>query len=265
MKFYQIDAFSETPFSGNPAAVCMVQEKIPDHIMQKIAMENNLSETAFVKQLEGTSYALRWFTPEREIDLCGHATLASAHALRLEKRVSEQDTITFSTRSGNLFVSFEKGKIVMDFPRTDPIPVRHNKELNAVLGIDPLFTGNAKKWLFVEIAEEAEVRNLSPDFKRLARIGEGAFIVTAASSSSDIDFVSRVFVPGYGIDEDPVTGSAHCLLAPYWAAKLNKTTVTGFQASKRGGYMECTLKGSDRVLLKGRAVTIIEGELLWRS
>ncbi len=278
---HQVDAFAQRPFTGNPAAVCLLEQAAEAAWMQAVAQEMNLSETAFlvpravphnepVSALPiSRSYDLRWFTPAVEVDLCGHATLASAHILWEIGALPLDVPARFATRSGWLTAvqgAPEIGWIEMDFPAQVAAPVPAPPGLEAALGADATFVGASRTDLLVEVRSEALVRGLAPDFGALRRLGVRGVIVTAkadAVSSADgqaFDFVSRFFAPGAGIDEDPVTGSAHCTLAPYWAAKLNSTKMVGYQASARGGVVRVRLAG-DRVFLGGQAVTVLQGEL----
>lgn len=256
---YQADAFTGTLFGGNPAAVCPLDEWLPDSTMQKIAAENNLAETAFfVKTDKG--YLLRWFTPEIEVELCGHATLASAHILFTELGYTDA-VIQFDTRhAGVLTVSRDGDKYTLDFPSRPPQPVSNLPMdlINALGGQLPVEVLKAKNYLVVYETEE-EVRNLKPDFNLLAKI-DSFVIITAESESDDVDFVSRFFAPAAGINEDPVTGSAHCNLIPYWADVLGKDQLHAYQVSARKGELWCQLKG-DRVLMSGKAVTYLKGEI----
>jgi PhzF family phenazine biosynthesis protein len=258
LKFVQVDAFADRPFSGNPAAVMPLEQWLPDEMLQAIAMENNLSETAFTVRAgetaaDGADYELRWFTPTTEVVLCGHATLASGHVL------IEGDRIRFRTRkAGPLEVAREGDGYALSLPAWKPEPAPL-PEIVAALGCRPLETlWHPLRYGVVRVASEEEVRALAPDFAALARQGDVLTIVTAPGEASDI--VSRVFAPGAGIDEDPVTGAAHAVLVPYWAERLGRTSFTAFQASRRGGHLTCRLDG-ERVVLGGRCVTVIEGVL----
>ncbi|MFS0861170.1 PhzF family phenazine biosynthesis protein [Fredinandcohnia sp. 179-A 10B2 NHS] len=251
---YQIDAFTNEQFKGNPAAVCPLEEWLPDEIMQKIAAENNLAETAFfVKKEDG--YELRWFTPVDEIDLCGHATLASAFVVftHLDKGIAN---IKFSTKSGILEVSKHENLLTMLFPsregeKWDTIP----EELIRGLGKEPLELYKARDYLAVYETEQ-DILNLKLDMNELAKIDALGVIVTA--KGNDVDFVSRFFAPNTGIDEDPVTGSAHCTLVPYWKKVLNKNQFTALQVSERGGKLFCEDLG-EKIKLSGEAVAFLEG------
>lgn len=255
-----VDAFTDVAFRGNPAAVCLLDAPAAEPWMQDLARELNLSETAYVTPRADGDFDLRWFTPSREIELCGHATLGSAHALFERGHIA--DAIRFHTLSGVLTCTQAEGRIVMDFPAVAPRPVTTPVGLFPALGItDPVAVfESANRWIVVELASEGAVVGVDPDFTALATIGSGAVIVTARASRSDADIVSRVFVPGAGIDEDPVTGSAHCSLVPYWAAKLGTSELVAYQASARGGILHCRLAG-ERVSLAGHAVTVLRGSL----
>lgn len=253
LPLFQIDAFAERVFQGNPAAVCPLDAWLPEALMQAIAAENNLSETAFCVP-EGDGYGLRWFTPLKEIDLCGHATLATAHVL-FEHLGFAGAEIVFSTRSGALRVTRAGDRLAMDFPAKAIEPCAAPAALIEGLGRMPLEVYGGRDYLAV-FADAAEVRALTPDPRRLAELDRHGVIVTApgGAEDGDVDFVSRFFVPKFGVDEDPVTGSAHCSLTPFWAARLGKTTLEARQVSRRGGRLQCTLAG-ERVILRGRAVT----------
>lgn len=254
---YQADAFTDQLFGGNPAAICPLTDWLPDEVMQKIAVENNLAETAFfVKTPKG--YLLRWFTPEYEIDLCGHATLASAHILFTELG-HPGDTIHFETvKAGVLTVQRNGDKYTMDFPSRPPIPIEEpNGLVEALGGIQPKAILRSRDF-FVVYDSEQDVKDLSPDFFALSKMDTVGVIVTAPGD--DVDFVSRFFAPGAGINEDPVTGSAHCNLIPYWAKVFHKTHLHAYQISERKGELWCDLQG-DRVLMTGKAVTYLKGEI----
>lgn len=258
---YVVDAFADRPFAGNPAAVCPLDGPRPDEWLQNVAMEMNLSETAFVWP-EGDGYRLRWFTPVVEVDLCGHATLAASHVLWETGRVPSGRTIRFETRSGTLTAEPRGGLIELDFPAKPATLGSVDETVVAALGTKANAYGLNGMDAFVVVANEAEVRRLQPDFRQLCNVGVRGVIVTAqADAGTDYDFVSRFFAPGSGIDEDPVTGSAHCCLAPYWGERLGKTEMMGYQASTRGGTIRVRLVGS-RVKLGGTAITVTRGELL---
>jgi PhzF family phenazine biosynthesis protein len=260
MKLYQVDAFADVLFAGNPAAVCPVTEWPAPELMQRIAAENNLSETAFIAGHDG-QYRLRWFTPTVEVDLCGHATLASAHVLWEDGHLAASEPALFDTLSGRLSAEREGALICMDFPATpvsETAPSSVPSGLAEALGCRPRFVGRNQFDFLLELGDEDEVRALAPDMARLGALETRGVIVTARGS--DHDFVSRFFAPAIGVPEDPVTGSAHCALAPYWATKLGRDTLRAYQASPRGGEVHVVLTG-DRVKLKGSAVTTLRGEL----
>lgn len=258
MKLLQIDAFADQAFRGNPAAVCLLDRERDAQWMQNVAAEMNLSETAFLLPQNG-GFSLRWFTPSVEVDLCGHATLASAHALWEERAIEGE--ARFHTRSGLLTAARNGEWIELDFPVKDEQPAEAPPLLLESLGAQGKYVGRNAWDYLVEVATEDDVRAIQPDHAKLRTIPVRGVIVTARSSSSEFDFVSRFFAPGSGVDEDPVTGSAHCALTPYWAKKLGKTEMTAFQASQRGGIVRVRLEG-DRVKLGGRAVTVVRGELV---
>jgi len=257
-----VDAFADTPFTGNPAAVVVLDEAPTDDWMAKLAREMNLSETAFVirETLPDADFRLRWFTPTVEIDLCGHATLAAAHCL-FEDGVS--GPIRFATRSSVLTVDRRPdGSLAMDFPASAPVQIDPPPELTEALGVPIEWAGRSDNgFLLTLVADERAVRRLSPDISAVARFAAFALIVTAAADSGQAyDFVSRVFAPNVGIDEDPVTGAAHAVLAPYWANRFGRASLTGLQVSARSGIVGVEPNG-DRVLVSGRAVTVLDGTL----
>lgn len=253
---YQVDAFTDKPFGGNPAAVCPLEAWLPSDLMQKIAFENNLAETAFFAG-KGTGLRIRWFTPKAEVELCGHATLASAHVLFRHLGFADQ-RIRFSSLSGPLGVEREGERLVLDFPARPPEPVPVPGGLVEALGRAPQeFHAWNDYWLGVWPSPD-DVRALAPDFKSLGRVCPHGFISTAPGG--DGDFVSRFFAPALGIDEDPVTGSAHTVLTPFWARRLGKTVLHAFQVSARGGELWCELRG-ERVRIGGHAVTVMTGRL----
>ena len=265
LKIVQVDAFTDRPFAGNPAAVCVVDSYPEGEQMQSLAREINLSETAFLKPVEA-EFELRWFTPAVEVDLCGHATLASAHFLWTEGLVAGDREIRFHTRSGLLRADWRPPWVELDFPSQPAAETEPVADLLQALAADPVFVGrNRSDWL-VELASEEEVRNLQPDLTMLADLCPRGLIVTSRGGAGSYDFVSRFFAPAVGVDEDPVTGSAHCCLAPYWAERLGKTRLTGYQASARGGLVRVRHLG-DRVVLGGQAVTVMEALLVvsWPS
>lgn len=253
LPLYQVDAFTSRLFGGNPAAICPLENWLPDALLQSIAAENNLAETAyFVKEAHG--YRLRWFTPAVEVDLCGHATLAAAHVL-FHCLGLVGDTVTFQSRSGPLTVTRNAALYTLDFPSRPPLPLPASEPITAALGRAPQAVLAARD-LFCVFASEAEVAALKPDMKAVAALSHFAVIVTAPGDHCD--FVSRFFAPAQGIDEDPVTGSAHCTLTPYWADRLGKTQMTARQVSARGGDLTVEIAG-DRVKMTGQAVLYLEG------
>jgi predicted PhzF superfamily epimerase YddE/YHI9 len=249
-----VDAFTNEAFRGNPAAVCRLGAWPSDAWMQSVAFEMNLSETAFLVDRSDGDFDLRWFTPAAEVDLCGHATLASAHLLGGSGR--------FHTRSGLLTcVDAGKGWIELDFPALEPTPVAHDTALTRALGTADVYTVARSRFdLLVELGTAQQVRTLTPDFAALANLGARGYIVTAPGDRDGIDCVSRFFAPAVGVPEDPVTGSAHCVLGPFWAERLGRTSVIGEQASRRGGIVRMRVQG-DRVHLGGQAVSVWSGEL----
>ena len=228
--------------------------------MQAVAAEMNLSETAFLVQ-QPDGFNLRWFTPVTEVDLCGHATLASAHVLWETERLQPDTTARFHTRSGSLTAERAGDWIEMDFPATPPEPIEPPPGLSDLLGSVPRYVGRTPFDLFVELTDEEELHELSPDFAGLCELPVRGFIVTTRSDDARYDFQSRFFAPAAGVNEDPVTGSAHCALAPYWAEQLSKTNMTAYQASRRGGVVDMEMAG-DRVKLRGQAVTMLRGDLV---
>jgi predicted PhzF superfamily epimerase YddE/YHI9 len=255
-----LDSFSNQPFSGNPAGVCLLENSISQDLMQQIAMEMNLSETAFVERTsEPSVFSLRWFTPTVEVDLCGHATLASASWMFEEGWIKPEDPIHFQTRSGILSVTKSGDGVCMDFPLIPTTVDTHPDHPTTLFGGTLVQAARLRgNWIF-ELEDEKAVRNLVPDFAVLAATSEEGFIVTAAGSS-DYDLVSRYFGPNLGINEDPVTGFAHCALVDYWHKKTGKTSFKAYQASKRGGELHLEKKG-DRVLIRGKAVVVLKGML----
>lgn len=257
----QIDAFTDKPFRGNPAAVCILKEAADAAWMQNVAKEMNLSETAFLLP-QGEGFNLRWFTPAVEVDLCGHATLASAHVLWELGYLKLDATAQFFTRSGLLTASRQGDWIELNFPVTPPEKVMSFPDNLAVaLGVSPKYVGKNQFDYLIEVDSEEIVREMQPNFTLLKTFPVRGFIVTSLASKPEYDFVSRFFAPGAGIDEDPVTGSAHCCLAPFWREKLNKNEFLAYQASARGGIIRVR-SHQDRVYLGGQAVTVLRGELI---
>lgn len=258
-KIFQVDAFTDTPFRGNPAAVCLLKKSRDENWMQSMAAEMNLSETAFLVPDSG-GFQLRWFTPTVEVALCGHATLASAHVLWEQRVLQEKAQARFETKSGTLTADKRGDQIELNFPSVPSAPVEAPKELLQALGATPTYSSKGRFDYLLEFKSEDEIRGMKPDFATLFKLPVRGIIVTARSKSPEFDFISRFFAPGSGIAEDPVTGSAHCALAPYWTAKLGKANLVGYQASARGGRVATRLEG-DRVILGGQAVTVFRGEI----
>jgi PhzF family phenazine biosynthesis protein len=255
--FVVVDAFTDRAFSGNPGAICLMKGPAAEPWMQAVAAEMNLSETAFLYP-EGDAYRLRWFTPTREISLCGHGTLAAAHVLWESARLEET---RFETRSGRLTARRDGGLITLDFPARPVEAVAAPAGLAAALGAEPVRVGRFEREYVVELPSPAAVRAVAPDFRALAALPLRTVTVTAAGDAAPYDIVSRFFAPGSGIPEDPVTGSAHCALGPFWAARLGKSDLLAHQASARGGTLRVSTRG-ERVLLAGQAVTVSRGEIL---
>ena len=257
----QVDAFTSEPFRGNPAAVCVLPAPADAVWMQRVAREMNLSETAFLVRREDGEFDLRWFTPAVEVDLCGHATLASAHVLWEESHLPPDAPAGFHTRSGRLSATLHGEWIEMDFPAEPDEPAPTPDGLAATLGAEPTYVGRNRFDYLVEVDTQATVERLAPDMRRLRELETRGIIVTARAESEGFDFVSRFFAPNTGVDEDPVTGSAHCCLGPYWKRRLGRDTLTARQVSERGGLVKVTVRG-ERVTLSGQAVTVLRGELL---
>jgi len=255
LSIFQIDAFAENIFEGNPAAVVSLEEWLPDALLQNIAQENNLSETAyFVKH--GDGYHIRWFTPTTEVDLCGHATLACAHVI-FEILGFQASEIVFHSKSGKLKVRKRNGLIELDFPASVITKCDIPNEITKAFGKKPIEVWQADDYVAV-YENESDILSLSPDFNILSTLDCRGIIATA--QGDNVDFVSRFFAPRYGIDEDPVTGSAHCALVPYWAKELGKEKLSAVQLSKRGGKLQCELRGN-RILIAGKAITYLEGSI----
>ena len=254
--FYQVDAFTDRLFGGNPAGVCPLDSWLPDDIMQKIAMENNVSETAFFVRKDN-GFHIRWFTPKVEVNLCGHATLASAHVI-FQYLDFSGTTVSFESRSGILNVNREGDLLVLDFPANNPVRTALPDDIVKALNITPVQCFRGKEDYLLLYKSQKEIESLTPDFRHLEKVDARAVIVTAPAEK--VDFVSRFFGPRVGVDEDPVTGSAHTVLIPFWAEKLGKTEMKALQLSRRGGTLFCRLRG-DRVDIGGNAVTFIKGEI----
>ena len=255
-----VDAFTNRPFSGNPAAVCIGTGPANETWMQLVAREMNLSETTFVHPVAEGGFSLRWFTPAAEVRLCGHATLASALVLWETGALGVNEPTRFHTLSGLLTCTREKDWIAMDFPAGRCAPMTPPPGLAAALGTEPVFCGQDGTDLLVELRDEAAVRGLRPDLRPIAAMPFRGVIATSRADQDNLDFVSRFFAPAVGVDEDPVTGSAHCTLGPYWAAKLGRNKLTAFQASARGGVVKMEMRG-ERVILHGQAVLVSRVEL----
>ncbi len=256
MIIYQVDAFTNEIFKGNPAAVCPLKEWISDDLMQSIAEENNLSETAFFVRNQD-QFDIRWFTPSSEIDLCGHATLAAGHIIYSEMNYN-QNMIDFNSKSGRLTVEKKDDWYTLNFPSEEISEIEKPSILENALNCPVLKTYQGKWKYLVELGSELEIQNLKPNFELLSKLDSNGIIVT--SKGNNVDFVSRFFAPKMGINEDPVTGSAHTLLIPHWAGKLNKNTLEAMQLSKRTGYLKCEYL-NDRVEISGQAVTYLKGNI----
>ena len=262
-KIFTVDAFTDKPFSGNPAGVCLLEKNKDDGWLLNVAAEMNLAETAFLRKEPG-GFSLRWFTPKVEVELCGHATLASCHILWQEGILRSDEEAIFNTVFSGRLTALKIGdEIVLNFPSITVKDSHSTPELEKALGIKPIYVGDCGVGEYNYIAElesEEQIKSLKPDFNLLAKLPKFGVIVTAKSDNNSYDFVSRYFAPAKGVNEDSVTGSAHCSLAPYWASKLNKKEMNAYQASERGGYLKVRLEG-ERVLLIGKAVTVLEGYL----
>lgn len=263
MKIYQVDAFTSKPYTGNPAGVCVLQEAKNEEWMLNVAGEMNTPETAFLyPQQDG--FNLRWFTPQVEVDLCGHATLASAHILWETGYLKEDEKAIFYTRNGVISAQISGEWIEMDFPLQPAIPVIPPNNLVEALGVEPYYTGRTKFDYLIEVNNEDTVYNIEPEFSLLAKVDTRGVIVTAKCADPGYDFISRFFAPGVGIDEDPVTGSAHCSLGPYWSEHLGKEDLKAYQASPRGGVVRVRVGLNDnRVVLGGQALTVLKGKILY--
>ena len=259
-----VDAFSDGPFTGNPAAVCLLGEGADAAWMQNVAAELNLAETAFLVRRPDRDFDLRWFAPAVEVDLCGHATLASAHVLWETGTLDASSPARFHTRSGLLTASKAGDWIELDFPSTPALTVDPPPGLLDAMGVTARYVGRSPFDYLIEVADEASVRAAAPDFTKLKKISTRGVMITAPSGDSKYDFVSRFFAPGAGIDEDPATGSAHCCLAPYWQAKLRKNEFLAGQLSARGATIKVAVAG-DRIKLAGKAVTMMRGQLTQQS
>jgi PhzF family phenazine biosynthesis protein len=260
IRFFHVDSFSEAPFAGNPAGVCLLPSPRDATWMQQVASEINLSETAFMSPV-ADGFSLRWFTPTTEVDLCGHGTLASAHVLWETGTLKRDEQARFHTRSGLLTATEQDGLITLDFPAMSEEPATVPAELIVAMGVEPRYVGRFGGEYLIELETEEQVRRVRPDFPALKAMPGQAVVITSASTSDEFNFVSRCFAPWVGVDEDPVTGSVHCCLGPFWGKRLGKTRLVAYQASARGGVVHMELK-EGRVELGGRAVTVLRGELV---
>jgi len=259
MRIFQVDAFTDQVFKGNPAAVCLLDRVMPDEWMRQLAAEMNLSETAFLLR-EGERWHLRWFTPAVEVPLCGHATLASSHVLFETGLASRDELLRFQTRSGELRARSNAGWIDMDFPLIPVVPAEPIVDLVEAIAVQPVFFGLCGENALIELESEELVRSLQPDFQVMAKAPVQGLIVTSKARTHGVDFVSRYFGPWVGINEDPVTGSAHCSLAPYWSPILGKTEMLAHQVSARGGVVKVRVE-AERVAIAGKAVTVFSGTI----
>jgi PhzF family phenazine biosynthesis protein len=260
MQIFIVDAFASKAFTGNPAAVCLLAEAMEVSWMQSVAAEMNLSETAFLVKRE-QDYLLRWFTPTDEVDLCGHATLASAHIIWELGHAKPEEELHFQTKSGRLSAKKAGEQLQLNFPLELEVKCDAPMFLLESLGVTPLYIGKNRMDYIIEVASEEIVRGLKPDFNLLQQVKSRGVIVTSKSDSEKYDFVSRCFYPATGVNEDPVTGSAHCCLGPYWQAKLKKSEMTASQVSQRGGDLELKIEGH-RILISGQAITTLRGTLV---
>jgi PhzF family phenazine biosynthesis protein len=264
LPIFQVDAFTHSPFTGNPAGVCLLSAPVSEAWLQLVAREMNLSETAFLLR-QGEDFQLRWFTPTTEVDLCGHATLASAHVLWQEGYWPQEHPLTFQTRSGRLRAGRVGDWIELDFPAYSPLLQLEASDLAAILGCSVCSVwSTAIGYLLVEVESAETVQRLKPDQVGLAQLSWQGIIVTAPTTDGNTDFISRFFAPRLGIPEDPVTGSAHCCLGPFWQQRLNRSELLGYQASERGGWVRVHCRG-DRVHLGGQAVTVLRGAIAHSS
>ncbi len=262
--FYQVDAFAVKPFKGNPAAVILLEDSREDGWLQAVAQEINLSETAFLRP-KGHDYELRWFTPTTEVDLCGHATIASAHILYEFGFYEQDESINFHTRSGVLTSTFNRGTIEINMPRFKTTPLATPPLLKEILGFEPIATAESTNGaLIAELANMEQVRDFKPNFDAIEQLEQHDFAITASVEGTKYDFISRFFAPKDGIPEDPVTGMAHCILGPYWQEKTGKSQFFAYQASARGGEIWVRLT-EDRAFIGGKAVTVLKGEMLRQS
>lgn len=259
-RIYMVDTFTDIPFTGNPACVCILKEKHDDKWLQSLAFEMNLSETAFLLSKED-GISLRWFTPKKEIELCGHATLASAHILWETNHIKMENTISFNTKSGVLKVKKIDPLIEMDFPILRHRIADFSLDLLSAFKISPVFVGTFDGRVLIEVENEDILLAIDPDFNKLKKLNERGVVITSVAKSKDTDFVSRYFAPWDGVNEDPVTGATHCCLGPYWARKLEKRNLRAYQASARGGYVYIRVE-KETVFIAGSAVTVYEGNIV---
>ncbi len=257
MRIFTVDSFTDKPFTGNPAGVCILENDYSDEFYQQIAREINYSETAFLIK-QDDYYRIRWFTPKTEVNLCGHATLAAAQILYEYQYCDSSLEIRFESKSGSLIAKRKDNKIELNFPQLFVDKTDSNEILENAFGIKPAYVGKNDNRYLIEIGDYNKLLTIKPDFQMLKSLDLGRFIITVKSKNPDYDFISRYFAPGVGVPEDPVTGTAHCYLAPYWGQKLNKKVMIGFQASDRSGTIECELIDDNRVLLRAKAIVIYE-------
>lgn len=257
MRIFTVDSFTDKPFTGNPAGVCILENDCSDELYQQIASEINYSETAFLIR-QNDSFRIRWFTPKTEVNLCGHATLAAAHILYEYHYWDSSLEIRFESKSGSLIAKKTGDQIELNFPQLFVDKTDNNAILGKAFGIRPTYIGKNDNRYLIEIDDYDKLLIIKPDFQLLKSADLGRFIITAKSRNPDYDFISRYFAPGVGVPEDPVTGTAHCYLAPYWGQKLNKKVMVGFQASERSGIIVCELIDDNRVLLRAKAIVIHE-------
>ena len=257
MRIFTVDSFTDKPFTGNPAGVCILDNECAEELYQQIAREINYSETAFLIK-QNYYYQIRWFTPKTEVNLCGHATLAAAHILYEYQYCDSLQEIRFDSKSGGLIAKKIGDKIELNFPQLFVNKTDHHEILDKAFDIRPIYVGKNDNRYLIEIDDYDKLLIMKPDFQLLKSLDLGRFIVTVKSKNPDYDFISRYFAPGVGVLEDPVTGTAHCYLAPYWGQKLTKKVMTGFQASDRSGSIECELIDNNRVLLRAKAIVIHE-------
>ncbi|MCG8572043.1 MAG: PhzF family phenazine biosynthesis protein [Spirochaetes bacterium] len=259
-----VDAFTSKTFKGNPAGVCLLEKELSSELCQKIAAEMRHSETAFLLKKEDNHYHLKWFTPKAEVKLCGHATLASAHILAELKLINKNQKINFSTLSGILTAEFDDSYIHLDFPQQQITQVHDPEKIDFIeqlFQIKTTFVGSDPSRYLIELKNEQTVLSVNPDFSQLQEEQLDNYIITAKADDPKYDFISRYFAPKHGVYEDPVTGSAHCFLAPYWSKKIHKSQLTGFQASTRTGIIKCNLINDQRIILSGQAITFLSGEI----